>query len=279
MINAMNARRFGSMRELLLLICFALLAGNIHGQEAQVQPGKRIYEADKDKVDAALAKVKSGNFFRADVDMIGRGGAVEAIPILKKQFMRIQDPLDKATIARVLIKLGDKDDMYWDFLVKLATPALASDAPDFMNFDSPGKSTGPSPAFVAWAKAHNVPPNGPDGTAAQDSVYTFPGEMMLLGATGDPRAIPLLRQALLSPNHMIEAAAAIGLAEIHDKDSIPLIIEACRRAPPGAAGAIADNLVYFDDPDAQNAVDTYVAKDRAKILREARAAGKTGPLD
>jgi hypothetical protein len=36
--------------------------------------------------------------------------------------MRIQDPLDKATIARVLIKLGDKDDMYWDFLVKLATP-------------------------------------------------------------------------------------------------------------------------------------------------------------
>jgi hypothetical protein len=63
--------------------------------------------------------VKSGNFVGADVDTIGRGGAVEAVPILKEQFMRSQDPLVKATIARVLVKLGDKDDTYWNFLVKL----------------------------------------------------------------------------------------------------------------------------------------------------------------
>src|SRR5436305_856343 len=96
----------------LLMLC-ALLAGNAHGQMAQTQPGRRIYEADRANVDAAIARVRSGNFVGADVDMIGRGGAAEAIPILKKQFVRIQDPLDKATIARVLIKLGDKDDSYW----------------------------------------------------------------------------------------------------------------------------------------------------------------------
>jgi hypothetical protein len=246
---------------------------------AQTQPSRRIYEADKTSVADAIAKVKSGNFVGADVDMIGRGGALEAIPILKEQFILRQDPLVKATIARVLIKLGDKDDTYWDYLVKQATPALESDAPDFMNFDPQAKTgAGPSPEFIAWAKAHNVPPNGPEGTAAEDAMYWLPGKVMVLGLTGDQRAIPLLRRALLSPNHMIEIAAANGLADIQDKDSIPLIIEACKKAPAAAAGLIAEPLIYFDDAEAQSAVDTYVPKERAKILREAMAQGKKTPL-
>ena len=269
----------GAAREILLLVCCALLAGSALGQTVQVQPGKRLYEADEANVADAIAKVKSGDFAGVHVDLIGRAGAVEAIPILKEQFVRVHDPLDKAKIAQVLIKLGDKDDTYWDFLVKLATPALESDAPDFMNFDSQGKSSaGPSPAFIAWAKAHNVPANGPNGNAAEDSVYIFPGKVGLLGLTADPRAIPLLRQALSSPNHMIEIAAASGLAEMQDKDSIPLIIEACKRAPAEAGGVIAESLVYFDDAEAQGAVDTYIPKDTAKIIREARAQGKKTPF-
>jgi len=113
--------------------------------------------------------------------------------------------------------------------------------------------------------------------AAEDAMYWFPGKVMLLGLTGDRRAIPLLRQALLSPNHMIEAAAAEGLAEIQDKDSIPFIIEACKRAPAVAAPLIAESLICFDDAEAQSAVNTYIPKDRAKILREARAQGKKTP--
>jgi hypothetical protein len=73
---------------------------------------------------------------------------------------------------------------------------------------------------------------------------------------------------------MIEIAAAMGLAEIRDQDSIPLIIEACKRAPPDAASVIAESLVYFDDPRAQSAVDTYMPKDLAKTFREAKAQGK-----
>ena len=261
----------------LLMLC-GLLAGNAHGQMTQTQPSRRIYEADKTNVADAIAKLKSGNFVGADVDMIGRGGAVEAIPILKEQFILRQDLLVKATIARVLVKLGDKDDTYWDFLVKAAAPALESDAPDFMNFDPEAKTgAGPSREFVAWSKAHNMPPNGA-GSAAGDAMYGFPGKVMLLGLTGDRRAIPLLRRALLSPNHMIEIAGADGLAEVQDRDSIPLIIEACKRAPAAAAPRIAESLVYFDDAEAQSAFDTYVPKERAKILREAKAQGKKTPL-
>jgi hypothetical protein len=281
MPSRFNTRsRFATSRILLTVVC-ALLTGGSLGQTAQThpQPATPLFEADKAHVDAAIAKLKSGDFVLSDVDMIGRGGVVEAIPILKEQFGRVQDPLDKAKIAQVLIKLGDKDDTYWDFLVNFAKPALESDAPDFMNFGVQGKSApGPSPAFIAWAKAHHVPPNGPNGNAAENSVYIFPGEVMLLGGTGDPRAIPLLRQALSSPNHMIEIGAAEGLAELQDKESIPLIIEACKRAPAEAADVIAQSLVYFDDADAQNAVDTYVPKDMAKGLREAKAQGQKTPF-
>ncbi|MGA7632449.1 MAG: HEAT repeat domain-containing protein [Terriglobales bacterium] len=234
---------------------------------------------DKDRVAALIAKASENTpesiYF---VEQLAKAKAVQVVPMLEEKFVHTQDAVDKAHIASALVRLGDKDDIYWDFLVKQATQAVESDAPDFMNFDPQAKTgAGPSPEFIAWAKAHNVPPNGPNGTAAEDAMHWLPGKVMLLGITGDPRAIPLLRQALLSPNHMIEIAAAKGLAEIQDKDSIPLIIEACKRAPAAAAAVIAESLVYFDDADAQRAVDTYVPKDRAKILREARAQGKKTP--
>ena len=73
---------------------------------------------------------------------------------------------------------------------------------------------------------------------------------------------------------MIVIEAAMGLAQMQDKDSIPLIIEACKRAPKGFDSGIAEaSLVLFDDSQAQSAVDTYVPKDRAKTKREARAHG------
>ena len=77
----------------------------------------------------AIAKVKSGEFGRGHVDLITRAGAVEAIPSLKEQFVRVQDPLLKPKIAAALVRLGDKDDTYWDFLVKLATPRLGKRCP------------------------------------------------------------------------------------------------------------------------------------------------------
>ena len=262
-------------RNVNLLVLLASLATGAYGQ--QNQANSPAYAADKANVPDAIAKLKSGKFALVHVDMISKAGAVEAVPILKEQFANSQDPLVKAKIASALVRLGDRDDTYWDLLVKEATRAVESDIPDFMNFDPEAKTgAGPSPEFVAWAKAHNMPPNGP-GSAAQDAMYGFPGKLMLLGSTGDPRAIPLLRRGLLSPNHQIETAAAMGLAEVHDRDSIPLIIEACKRAPGAAAPGIAESLVYFDDAQAQSTVDKYVPKERAKILRDSVAQGKKTP--
>jgi HEAT repeat protein len=214
-----------------------------------------------------IEALKRDDFSAAHVEQIVKARAVQAIPILEEKFAQITDPLDKVHIASALVRLGDKKDIYWDFLVKLATQAAESDMPDLMSYDSQGKPvSSPSPEFIAWAKANNI--------TSEEQMYLPLGVVGLLAFTGDSRAVPLLRRALLSPNYQIEIVAAEGLAEIGDKGSIPFIIQACSRAPADAAEAIAESLVYFDDTTAQNAVDMYIPKDVAKIYREGKAQGR-----
>jgi HEAT repeat protein len=252
------------------LVGCGLLAGVLYGQVAPAQPtdGRTV---SKTEVADAVAKVRSGKFNGYHVGVIGEAGATEAVPDLELQFTRDTEPIEKAQIAQVLLALGDRKDAYWNYLVELAKPALQSDAPNPIQNDAQGKSLpGLSPQFAAWATAHDKSPD----EAGETALYIYPGIMMLLGSTRDPRAIPLLRQGLSSPNNLVEAAATKGLAEFQDVPSIPLIIAACKKAPAEGASVIAESLVYFDDPQAQNAVDTYVPKEEAKLLRQGRMRGK-----
>jgi HEAT repeat protein len=173
------------------------------------------------------------------------------------------------------VRLGDKDDTYWNYLLEQATLAVDSDVPDSIFSDSQGKlmMKESTPELQAWAHTHNVSPE----TAREYATYDLPGKVWDLAQTGDARGIPLLRRALQSRNCPMASTAAKGLAQIQDKESIPLIIAASQRAAGGCGGAIALALIYFDDPQAQSAVDTYVPKETAKASRDARANG-LGPF-
>lgn len=249
-----------------VFLCCALLVGITQSQsQPQASNEKASKTAD------ALAKLKSGKFNGYHVQVIGEARALEAIPDLEKQFTLISEPLERAKIAQVLLLLGDKKDEYWDYLAGLMKTILDSDAPSPERYDAQGKHMpAPSQEFVSWAQTHAQSPD----QAAEDAVYRLPGLVMIIGMTGDSRALPLLRRALVSPNYHIDVAAAMGLAEMQDATSIPLIISRCKEAPSEAAPVIAQSLVYFDDPQAQNAVDTFFPKEKAKMLRDARAAGE-----
>jgi hypothetical protein len=224
--------------------------------------------SQSDQLATSIARAKSGNVHVVDVEIIAEAGAVQAIPSLEEQFGRATDVDTKTKIANGLVRLGDKHDTYWNYLLEQATLALDSDVPDAL-FSPTGKTVDQNSELQAWAQARNVSAN----TAAYSALYDLPGKVLELAQTGDPRGIPFLRRALQSRNYMIAVWAARGLVQIQDKDSIPLIIAACQRAPTGFASEIAKSLIWFDDPRAQTAVDTYMPKEHAKIFRDARAQG------
>jgi PBS lyase HEAT-like repeat len=252
-----------------------LLAGTACAQVADQSHSLKLpYAADPSNVPDAIAKVKSGHFSPVHLEMIANARAVVAAPALEAQFAQTQDVDTKAHIASVLVRIGEGGDKYWDFVVRTATPEIDGDVPELFNYDAQGKlepSTGPSLDMINWAKSHNVSLE----RDPYEVLRSIVGPVHYLAITGDPRGTPLLRRALLSPNFMIRNEAARGLAELKDKDSIPLIVEASRTAPAEAASEIALSLVYFDDPEAQSAVDKYVPEKTAKIYREATLAGKT----
>ena len=249
-----------------LFVTLAITGGSALCQAAQESKDQATQTAEATLRSEVLSKLGEDTESIYYVEQAAHLKLTEAIPVLEKRFTLKQDPLVKAKVAEVLVRLGDENDIYWSFLVEIATPAIQSDAPNFMN---PGDKPGLSPEFTAWAESHHL---GPD--AGVNAVYIYPGTVLLLGATGDRRAIPLLRQALRSPNYVIEAVASLGLAEVQDAGSIPLIIEACKKAPPEAVKAIARSLVYFDQPEAQAAVDRYLPKEEAQSLRQNKAQGE-----
>jgi hypothetical protein len=260
---------------LTFLPVLALLGALAYAQADQKQSRDPV-PFDEGNKSSDLAKAPDGSESIYIVQEIVRRGEVQAIPTLEEKFARTKDLLTKEHVASALVRLGDTKDVYWDFLVKQATVAIESGIPDFMGHDSQGKSVpGPSPEFSAWAQSHNL-----SASAAEQQVLSYFGAVLMLATTRDSRAVPLLRQALSAPNVMIQTAAAQGLAAVQDKGSIPLIIDACKRAPAESGAAIARSLVYFDDPEAQAAVDKYVPKGSAKALREDRAQrGLKTPFD
>jgi HEAT repeat protein len=252
---------------LRLILCFVLgcplLPRSAHGQATQKTPSEL-----EDAI--ATASSKSSAVSPRDIVVIANAGAVQAIPALEGQFQRATDIDTKVSIASGLVKLRDSNNTYWNFLLEQATLAVDSNIPDSVFSESQGKATVLGPELQAWANTHNVSVN----TAGTYARYDFPDKVLQLATTGDPRGIPLLRRALQSRNYLIVAWAAKGLAQIQDKQSIPLIITAAHKAPTGYNSVIAESLVYFDDTQAQSAVDTYMSKDRAVMAREERARGR-----
>jgi len=258
---------------------FSLMLGtSLYASQSQESTPQSKLASARDPANTADAvkSVESGDFVAVDVEIIVRFHAVSAIPALKRQFTQVQDPILKLTLASGLIRLGEKDDSYWNYLAQSAEAAIASNVPNVLQHDKEGKLLqGPPPEVVPWAKEHGLSLND----AAEDALYKYPGAVLELGLVGDKRSIPLLRRALSVQNYEIVDEAARGLANLKDDASVPLIVAACQRAAPSPwSGQIASLLGYFDTPEAQAAFNKFSSAEAAKQVRERRAAGMS-PFD
>ena len=186
------------------------------------------------------------------INWIVNAKGAEGMSVLEEYYSRTTDPGMKADVASVLVRMGDKNEAYWNHLVALAERAIKSEAPNPFNLMA-GKQDDPiSPDFKIWANTHNIPLE-----KALTMTDELTQDLAPLARTGDPRGVPLLRKALGSPIVSVSGLAAAGLAQANDVSSAPLIVDACKRLPPEWAHLLADSLLFFDDPLAQRTFHSY----------------------
>ena len=132
---------------------FALAAvlspASLSAQNAPAAPSQ------SDELATSIARARSGNVDTSDVEIIAEAGAVQAIPSLEEQFGRETDVDTISKIASGLVRLGDKHNTYWNYLLEQATLAVDSDVPDGVFSNLVGQTRDQfSSALQAWAQAH-----------------------------------------------------------------------------------------------------------------------------
>ncbi len=266
------------LRFINLLMAAACLAFPSPAQQPTAQvPANDCTSA----VPAAIARLHDPNDIApVDLETMARCHVTTSVPLLRRLFDKPGEPKDdlypgftKAKVANVLLRLGVKDGPYWDFLSEHAHRVLTDPPPTPFAYDENGAAikTAPSARFVIWANNHKMSLED----AFQYATYEMMATIVFIGSADDPRAIPILKQALALDNILIQAQAAMGLAELNVTDAVPDIVRACAEAPRSEAGTIARSLVYFDTPAAQSAVDKYLEPSAAHALRMSRAQGQT----
>lgn len=161
----------------------------------------------------------------------------------------------KERIASILMRIGVRDSVYFDFLSAQARNALASDMPWAELFDkSTGKVTGVNPAFLEWCRKHGRDQQG----AFDEARYKISIPWLYLASTGDPRIYDLLLDGLHAENRIIIGLAAFGLAKLQNPKAIDELIAASSPAIGDARFQIGIALWYFPDPKAQAAADKII---------------------
>jgi HEAT repeat protein len=276
-ILSISSERWGVVRSLglatltPLLLFTAFVPVGVYGQSvASESPGVEVADAIRrvQENDLGTGYVDAMSY----VNIIADAQAMEALPVLERFYARTTDPELRPWIASALVRMGDEDDQYWMYLVKLGTPAAESDAPYPLNvLAAKADNEIIAPEFKAWASARNLSVEEATNLVMMD----LPRGLAPLAHTGDPRGVPLLRKALTSRNFIIASLAAAGLAQARDKGSIPMIIDACKKAPPNLANFFADSLLFFDDPDAQSTFAHYFP---GVNIQEARKFHRNSPF-
>jgi hypothetical protein len=198
------------------------------------------------------------------------------VPELNGAFNHVADPEEKGIIASFLLSSGISDSRYFEYLASRARAALEHPVPSPLLFDAQGNLVKGkfNPRYLSWCKKRRIAPD----SFAYKALYGPAGEVYSLAASGDPRGFDLLLEALRSDNYVLAAIAAKGLAKIHDSKAIDPLIEACKKAPPDGAEAIAWGLVYFDDPKAQTAAEKFFVHKSAldAVRQDAKVQGLKG---
>ncbi len=140
-------------RGLVLAHCCLLMLGFLvhpaHGQNSNGPSNAADQKTVDDNLFNLILKVRKSNYDPS----VG----LAAISSLKEVFNQSSDSFTKENVANVLIRLGQKDEVYWSVLAKRALQIVDSNAPNPLVYDENGETVSGrvSPHFIDWAKAHD----------------------------------------------------------------------------------------------------------------------------
>lgn len=182
-----------------------------------------------------------------------------AIPALRNAFETQTQPLTRQFIAAALVRLGETDQKYFDYVAGRAREAVNSAIP-FSSRSVTALAASDSGDFEeseevrSWAHAHNVP----IVQAVWNATVEIPGAVQALAVARDRRSVPILLEALQSPNFLVVQEAAFGLARMHETSAIDPIIASCQRLDAKNRPWMAKPLLYFSSKKAQEAASSMI---------------------
>ena len=235
-----------TVRPVLILTSVMLMSRCLQGQQETVDElvAKALQAPTDERAVAEAVAALNRNPYRLDT-----------VPSFQELFLKLTGKKPRQFLALALLKAGQKDEIYFEELARYARAAIASDAPESVEYDKEGNSIKDhlNPAFLRWCEDNQLLPQD-----CKQAVTPHGFDVLLLGQTKDRRAVPILRKALTVANGGIVWAAVQGLAGMNDTASIPLIASSIKRFPPKIAPLIAAAMVDFDDPRVGPLLDHFV---------------------
>ncbi len=257
------------VKYLSIRVCILLAVSALVPALAQ-QPRKAQAQSDQDALVAFLqqsAPELVSHYFdlpRTPIFVIRRIidlGDPRVVPALAEAFDRETEPLPREFLAAALVRLGDTDHLFFEYVAAAAVDAAKSDIPYPYDLAATAATDKRDTIDLrgqheiqVWAQAHNVP--------VLDVIWRatieVPAAVEALALTRDRRAVPILLQALQSSNPVVVREAALGLARMHEATAIVPIKIAGQHLDPEDRKWLAKSLLYFHSRRTQKAAGSMI---------------------
>jgi hypothetical protein len=196
-----------------------------------------------------------------------------AVAMIKQIFKAAREKSSKQQLALFLLRLGQKEDVYYDELFRYAKEAITAKAPLWYFSDPQGNAIrGEYPLeFRNWCVARML--------TIEDCVARVSGyatDVIYLAAAKDRRSIPLFREGLESDNEGIVSVCISALGRLNDTESLGLIDAALKRLKPNLRSIAASSLAEFDSPLVMPMLDRYITDPKARQEASQRIQTRVG---
>ncbi len=169
---------------------------------------------------------------------------------------------DKQRLAVTLIRIGAKDDRWYELLERYAREAVESTTPSSQVYDAAGKEIRGqmAPEFLAWCEDHGKDPN----EMLRFSTYGHMQDMKHLGEAGDQRAADLLKRGLASKNVSVVYGSIWGAALLGVESTLSLVVKAIAGEASAAVRLhLAPMLAFYGSPEADAVMERFLGDQRA----------------